>query len=239
MKKIILPTLIGLSVATAAYAAVELAVSPFLVRFTVNQQEVMLPEAYTVLNQEGSTYVPLRFVAEAMEGQVSYNEEERRISIAYASDREMKMTHAAEAHQGDVQLTLRSAWQTYRSSEQMVIQSEVLYTGDRPLKIKHGNPLVVYTIRDEDGKSLSTGVQQALITDELSPNTTFTSRLPLALLSEFNSYRSADAWKLEMLQKDRPWLLPAGRYVIEATAAFTVNDERKMLKCELAIEVGG
>ncbi|WP_058302805.1 copper amine oxidase N-terminal domain-containing protein [Gorillibacterium timonense] len=83
MKKFMLGLLCGalLASSTVAFAASPLQARLFPAGFTINGKEVQLDKAYKVLEADGHTYVPVRFVAENLGATVGYEADSHRVYI--------------------------------------------------------------------------------------------------------------------------------------------------------------
>lgn len=83
MKKFMLGLLcgIGLAISTAAAASDEVRAVLFPVTFEFDGKAQELDARYQVLNYEGNTYVPIRFVAENLGAGASYDPQARKVSI--------------------------------------------------------------------------------------------------------------------------------------------------------------
>ncbi|MCR8632019.1 ankyrin repeat domain-containing protein [Paenibacillus radicis (ex Xue et al. 2023)] len=94
MKKLVIGMILGagLTLSTVVYASDTIQAIKFQVSFLFNGVSKQVDSEYTVLNYNGHAYVPIRFVAESMRGQVEYDETKQQISIKYGTPTEQKQT---------------------------------------------------------------------------------------------------------------------------------------------------
>lgn len=107
MKNFICGTLFGILLAFApfAYASGTLEMALFPVKLFVNGEQKELPPEQAILSHNGSTYVPLRFVSEALGAKVYYDRDQGSISISAAPFALMPKTYSYSTAplNGDIQ----------------------------------------------------------------------------------------------------------------------------------------
>ncbi|WP_426449871.1 stalk domain-containing protein [Paenibacillus sp. S-38] len=83
MKKFVLGLLCGagLAFSAAAYASEEIRAVLFPVQFEFNGEKVETPSRFAVLNYNGHTYVPLRYMAENLGAGAVYREEDKTVAV--------------------------------------------------------------------------------------------------------------------------------------------------------------
>ncbi|MDF2649926.1 MAG: copper amine oxidase-like protein [Paenibacillus sp.] len=83
MKKIIIGAVLGftISASSIAFASESIQALLFAVKFQFNGQGVEIGEEYKVLNYDGHTYVPIRFVAENIGAAIDYDTDNETIVI--------------------------------------------------------------------------------------------------------------------------------------------------------------
>jgi hypothetical protein len=107
MRKFICGTLFGILLALApfAYASGTLEMALFPVKLFVNGKEKDIPTEQAIFNHNGSAYVPLRFVSEALGAKVYYDGDQGTISISAAPYAIMPRTYSYSTAplNGDIQ----------------------------------------------------------------------------------------------------------------------------------------
>lgn len=83
MKKIIIGAVLGfiISASSIAFASESIQALLFAVKFQFNGKGVEIGEEYKVLNYDGHTYVPIRFVAENIGAAIDYDTDNETIVI--------------------------------------------------------------------------------------------------------------------------------------------------------------
>ncbi|UKS27353.1 copper amine oxidase N-terminal domain-containing protein [Paenibacillus sp. HWE-109] len=83
MKKFIIGVVVGsiLSLSSVVVASDSVQAYLFEVYFTINGRNTAIEKDYSVLNYNGSTYVPVRFIAEQLGASVDYNAINKEIAI--------------------------------------------------------------------------------------------------------------------------------------------------------------
>lgn len=74
---VLLSTVVGASTTIQTYL--------FNVNLIINGENVNLPNKYKILNYNGYTYLPSRFIVESMKGAITYDERKKEIKINYLS----------------------------------------------------------------------------------------------------------------------------------------------------------
>ncbi|AFC33545.1 hypothetical protein PM3016_6954 [Paenibacillus mucilaginosus 3016] len=83
MKKFVLGFLCGAALVSsaAAYASDEIRAVLFPVQFEFNGEKVETPSRFAILNYNGHTYVPLRYMAENLGAGAAYREEDKIVAV--------------------------------------------------------------------------------------------------------------------------------------------------------------
>lgn len=77
--------LLGLCIPTVSIASNGIQASLFPIKLIFNGKEQSVSKEYKVLNVDGHTYLPARFIVEKMEGGIKYNSKNKTIEIDYLS----------------------------------------------------------------------------------------------------------------------------------------------------------
>ncbi|XOK61985.1 stalk domain-containing protein [Paenibacillus elgii] len=195
--------------------------------------------AFETLNYNGSVYVPLRYITENMGGRVHYDEAKKDIYIDHRVNNLTKAKISVSKQADNFMLNLHSEKETYKSNEIIHLWSSLVYLGEEEITVGHGNPIILFSVRDEEGISSDEYIETVLIRDQLKKNNEYKATLPLNVIESYNYNKKGRPEIKKFLEKERPWLLSPGKYTIGVTADFSIDGDKKkkIIKSELTIQV--
>ncbi|PUA34864.1 hypothetical protein C8Z91_33890 [Paenibacillus elgii] len=243
LRKKLLPVLIVGSCISAASAAsssdfIQAHLFPGSIYFN-NQPANKQNGAFEILNYNGSVYVPLRYIAENMGGRVHYDEAKKGIYIDRYVNNLTKAKISVSKQADNFVLNLHSEKETYKSNEIINLWSSLVYLGEEEITVGHGNPIILFTVRDEKGVSSDEIIETVLIRDQLKKNNEYKATLPLYIIESYNYNKKGRPNTKEFFEKEQPWLLSPGKYTIGVTADFKIDGDKKnkIMKSEITIQV--
>lgn len=159
------------------------------------------------------------------------------ITIDHRINRLTKAEISVSKQADNFLLNLHSEKETYKSNEIVNLWSSLVYLGDEEVTVGHGNPIILFSVRDEEGLSSDEFVESVLIRDQVKKSNEYKVTLPVNIVESYNYNKKGRSGIKEFLQKERPWLLPPGKYTITATAEFGTHRDEKVIKSEITIRV--
>lgn len=183
-----------------------------------------------VLNYKDRTYVPLRTFAEQMGGIVTYDAPNRQINVAYNNDQEQISEIQSSITDGDFTLALYSNHKTLdQGQDDLHVWGTLTYHGQDPITIGHGNPVLGYTIEDQQGNIAGTITLASRKNQVLQKNSTITSVMPISLRVDFNQFKGNGSTPEQWIKDHpRPWLLDPGSYAIGVQCDVSVEDGSRL-----------
>lgn len=216
------------------------------VTIKVNNNVVEADEESSLLHYKGRTYLPLRAVAQAMGGWVSYDPRTKRIDIDHQPMKTMKSSKNARTRKGNFTLSLYSSKTVYKAGEPIDIWSTLQYEGDDRIEIIHPNRMILYSIRDEAGQATDDMTQVARKQTVFEPGDMVLDALNSFHLVTYNFLYNRDtapeaAVNDPFSDNVRRAFLPAGKYRILAYTSSLeeegAGEKLDELRVELEIEV--
>ncbi|WP_409344985.1 stalk domain-containing protein [Paenibacillus sp. MBLB4367] len=210
---------------------------------TINGQSAPLREGLEILNYEGATYVPLRYLAEQMGGRVRYDGANKTISIDTSVQESAKAALSSVKREDSFALSLHSEKAEYREGEPLRIWGSLRNAGDSDVTIGHGLPVLYFSIMDGKGRIMGGLQMQPLIKDTMKPGNEFAGTLPFDVVQSAPSYNEDWTEELPEEMKEATWLLPAGHYTVKLSSDFSVYGEtgektgEKKLRTAIQIDV--
>lgn len=138
------------------------------------------------------------------------------------------------------QLLLHSEKKSYDSDHPLNIWGTLRYLGEEEITITHGNPVLIYSIKDSNGNYEEQGINTVLLKETFSTNNEYTSKIPLNIYESFNYQKSNMSSPEQFLQQTkRAWKLNPGEYTIGVRALLTQtsNNQKKELYTEVVIHI--
>ncbi|WP_139170800.1 stalk domain-containing protein [Paenibacillus naphthalenovorans] len=239
-KKIVIPGLVlSFLFSSIAYSSDSIQALLFPVSLSINGERV--ENLYKpILNYNGDAYLPLRFIVEKTNGKVDYDSSTKNIDIEYQNTDPLKSEVTSLIKDENFHLLLNSEKKIYDSKEPINMWGTLRYIGEDEITITHGDPLLIYSIKDSNGNYEEMGIRTVLLEETFSPNNEYTSKPPLYLSESFNFQKSKMSSPEQFLQQTRKaWKLNPGEYTIGVRALFTQTstNQNKELYTEIVIQV--
>ncbi|PWV95698.1 copper amine oxidase-like protein [Paenibacillus cellulosilyticus] len=209
----------------------------------INNEKKELPSGQSVMNVNGSTYVPIRFISEQLHNIVGYDAQSKSVYIDDNQIRYNKSTVTQSDQTEQFKLKLSSAKTRYAEGEPLNVWASLTSLSKEELTIHHGGALILYYIRGADGTEASLLDPQMLVTETFQYDNERLESMPQELLISYNLNRlHSDDLDTYMRTTPRPAALPKGKYVIGAVSSYSLNednmiDTKQELVAELEIEV--
>ncbi|WP_339369778.1 stalk domain-containing protein [Paenibacillus elgii] len=241
-KKLLLAFIVGSCISAASAVSssdlIQAHLFPRSIYFN-NQHANKQSGAFELLNYNGSVYVPLRYMAENMGGKVHYDEANQDIYIDRRVNNLTKAEISVSKQADNFMLNLHSEKEAYKSNEIIHLWSSLVYLGEEEITVGHGNPIILFSVRDEEGISSDEYIETVLIRDQLKKNNEYKATLPLNVIESYNYNKKGRPDIKKFLEKERSWQLSPGKYTVRVTADFSIDGDKKdkIMKSEITIQV--
>lgn len=201
-----------------------------------------LDDQMEILNYKNQAYVPVRYFVSKMGGVVSYDDDERHISLIYPEHREKKSSISSTLQRGDFVLSLHvDELSSKRKQGMLEIWGSLRYVGSQDVNIKHGEPLLIFSISDDHGNLMEDFAHTVLLTSSFSTNQEIISTFPFYLQTSFNHLKHEQESLDEHLSNpEKPWVLLSGTYTIGVRAQYQYansDDKTDELYTELQVSI--
>ncbi|MBD3922400.1 hypothetical protein H8B09_26845 [Paenibacillus sp. PR3] len=209
----------------------------------VNNQKKELPSGQSVLNVNGSTYVPIRFISEQLHDIVGYDAKSKSVYIDDNQIRYAKSTVSQSDQTEQFKLKLLAAKTRYAEGEPLNIWASFTSLSKEEVTIYHGTAMITYYMKGEDGIEAQILSGDALFGETFQYDNELIESMPLELPISYNMNRlQTDDLDTYMRTTPQPATLPKGKYVIGAAASYSLSSSdvlgtEKRLVAELEIEV--
>ncbi|MGF7035382.1 hypothetical protein J2T17_006390 [Paenibacillus mucilaginosus] len=238
MKKLAIGTLVGIALTSTsfAYSSEKLDVIPFAVKILFNNESKPMDNKYEVLNYNGHTYLPARYIAENMSGGIEFNDKNKEVNIRYYDfSKTMTSQLNSKEENESFSLSIRSQKETYAANETINIWSDLLYKGTAPIEIKHGDPLLTFYIVDEEGKLIAQPRNLVGLTTAIKENAQVLNTLPHVLIKEYNFHKNKGSGKEQY--ENSPVTLDPGVYTIGVSANYSTGNDKKGTEIKTDIKI--
>lgn len=204
-------------------------VSSFLFKgklFQNNKELTLKQDMYSI---NGSIYVPIRAITESMNGQISYDKDNQIVYVEQAISSNKKSEINKKVHNDSFTLQVFSSKEEYSYGDPIEIWARLSNHTNQTINIAHGEPLIEYSITDEDGFTSKPiyGFPLYFSTfhsgDELNSSLKLNDFLYYNIHKQFIEINSIDVHHF-LNNSVRPSLLPQGNYVINVSSKYSNED---------------
>jgi len=210
----------------------------------INDEEVELSPEYKSFNVDDHIYVPLRFIAEKLNNDVSYHSDRKTITITPKPEIELKdKTYQSNIYDQstfeDFHLSIRSTSNKVSKNEELPIFAEFEYKGKENVVLNNNGDtdIIKFYISDSSGNRFQKPNLAAIVEIELTENTKILAFVPDTLLAMYHIENN----NMDLDDFNNKKALPPlkeGNYKIGAYVDFTTIDGNHVeMSVEIDIEV--
>lgn len=243
-KKWLIGGVVGLLVCAAPiHAATEYVRANFFAGNVVVNNQIVAADN-ELLSYQGSVYAPVRAIAEAMKGYVSYDSTDKTVYIERPTQKAAKSTLHSKKEEGPVTLHLFSEKSEYVSGEPIHIWSRLSNTSDTAVELHHSSALLLYSITDQDGFTYEPLQPFDLVVSEFQPDEEYASTLDPIEFVAYNTFKQRERdpnldIQAYLKRAVRPATLPPGEYTLTLKSSFRVgtDPEDRFRKVQTSIQL--
>ncbi|MEI7024982.1 stalk domain-containing protein [Paenibacillus sp. y28] len=221
-----------------AYSSDTIQALLFPVKLLFNGEQKTPGEAYSILNYKGHTYVPIRFVAETMGANVTYDEAAQSIEIKYNDYRLPSLAAVSSSRQeAGLLLKVNSERMVYKQNEPLKLWAQLSVTGDSELTVSHGTPLMHFYMDDKQGNRREEAQFDYGPTEVIKKGNEYLYLMPSSFVKYFNIMKNGyndDIPNINQLEK--------GDYIMGVVADISIVDSngdenRKYISSDFIITI--
>jgi len=248
--------LLLLSLTSTVSASENYSIAKFPVKYEINGEvrEAVVynsaRERLETFNINGHAYVPVRFLVEAMGGAVSYDANTETIKIRSFAPNEQVGLLSQTKEEAPFKLSIYSAKQEYSQNEMLQVWGNLIYTGDKDIKMYHGKPFLTYYITDSTGFSVREPIRLGESATIVSSGNEIHQSLRPGLIAHYNIQKNDIRENVsEYITTEEAQSLPPGEYTVGIEARFGTadkdddphkvprNDQRYKINAELKLTI--
>ncbi|WP_282936765.1 stalk domain-containing protein [Paenibacillus sp. RC67] len=171
------------------------------------------------LNIDGTTYAPIRFLADNMGSIIDYDASTQTISVNYPSLQVVKSEINSSSEDDKFILSLYSEKSSFKQTDYLNVWSTLKYKGEESIHLTHNYNIISFYIVDEKGNKAELGNPYMTRESEINKGDEFKRSFPIGIIQNYNNFFS----KQGDLQKSAPKTLPPGKYLIGIVASYLKN----------------
>ncbi|WP_438446485.1 stalk domain-containing protein [Gorillibacterium sp. sgz5001074] len=240
-KGIILTVLLFSALTTTANAMYERVIQAKVshAKLFVNDQEVRFKdEEAPLLSYNDRVYVPLRQYSNALHLPVGYDDAKETITV----NNNVNYLGKSQAHEtvsnDHFKLTIHTAKTEYMEGEPVRIWSRLVNEQDKAITIRHGEPILGLSIKDEAGYESNQIYALVSARTVFEPGDEYAATLGTWNIIQYNSYKIGQ-YDIITYEKTMPspGSLPKGKYIISSHANYRLDGEKEDYHLKATVEI--